>query len=138
MHLTSQIAQAAIKAGEQKVQELNEPSCLSIVDAGGNLIAFLRTDAAAFGLGDLATNKAYTAAALKVSTADLYSDAQPGGEVFGIQGAATRPFVVFGGGIPVRWQGDVIAAVGVSGGPVEADVAIATAMVDSILGSLSR
>ncbi|NWD25699.1 heme-binding protein [Pseudomonas yamanorum] len=136
MLLTSQIAYTALSVGNAKVDELQEPSCLAVVDAGGNLIAFLRTHNAAFGVADLAINKAYTASALKVATSELYSGAQPGGEIFGITHAAGRPFVVFGGGLPIVHQGNVIGAVGVSGGPVSADLEIAGAMLSSIHSSL--
>ncbi|MCY1456439.1 heme-degrading [compost metagenome] len=54
---------------------------------------------------------------------------QPGQELYGIERSCARPFVVFGGGLPVTVDGNVVGGVGVSGGPEEADVAIATAMV---------
>ncbi|CAJ0557579.1 unnamed protein product, partial [Mesorhabditis spiculigera] len=135
MNLSSQQAIQALKAGEARAQELNEPSSLAIVDAGGNLIAFLRTENATFGTAEIAINKAYTSSAFKVRTADLYADAQPGGEIYGLQNTAARPFVVFGGGVPVFVNGQLICSVGVSGGPVSADVQISDAMAISISSS---
>ena len=128
--ITEEQALTALKVGLTKAAELGEPSCVSIVDAGGNLVAFARSDAAAFGVAEIAINKAYTSAALRCRTEGLYQDAQPGGEAFGLAVAGRgRPFVVFGGGAPVRRAGVVVGAVGVSGGPVAADIQIADAML---------
>lgn len=131
--ITEVAALAALKVGLDKAAELKEPSCVAVVDVGGNLLAFARSDDAAFGVGDIAINKAYTAAALRCRTEDLYRDAQPGGEAYGVEVAGRgRPFVVFGGGAPVRRDGVIIGAVGVSGGPVAADVEIADAMLQDL------
>ena len=128
--VTETAALAALKVGLDKATQLGEPSCVAIVDAGGNLTAFARSDEAAFGVGVIAINKAYTAAALRCRTEDLYRDAQPGGEAYGLEVAGCgRPFVVFGGGAPIKRDGVIIGAVGVSGGPVAADLEIADAML---------
>ncbi len=121
---------AALKAGLDKASELAEPSCVAILDAGGNMVAFAKSDGATFGVGDLAINKAYTAAAFQCKTEDLYEDSQPGGPFYGIEVTSnSRPYVLFGGGIPVMRNGSCVGAVGVSGGPVAADTAIAGVMV---------
>lgn len=128
--MTQELALAALKVGLDKATELGEPSSVAIVDAGGNLTAFARSDDATFGVGEIAINKAYTAAAFQCRTEDLYQDAQPGGETYGVEVSGRgRPFVVFGGGAPIRRDGVIVGAVGVSGGPVAADVKIADAML---------
>lgn len=105
---------------------------MCVVDAGGNLLGLLRSDGAPFGVTDVAINKAYTSVAFQCSTADLYNDSQPGGEIFGLEtSGGSRPFVTFGGGVPLVVDGVCIGAVGVSGGPVSADVEIAAAMLQS-------
>ena len=132
-HVSEGLALAALKVGLDKATELGEPSCVAIVDAGGNLTAFARSDDAAFGVGEIAINKAYTAAALRCRTEDLYRDAQPGGEAYGLEVAGRgRPFVLFGGGAPIRRDGAIIGAVGVSGGPVAADIKIADSMLQHL------
>lgn len=100
---------------------------MAVVDEGGNLIAFARSDGAAFGTAEVAINKVYTAAAFRCSTADLYASVQPGGEIFGLVGQR-QPFVYFGGGLPITIGDQFVGAVGVSGGPVTADELIAGAM----------
>lgn len=130
--ITYEAARRAIEAGVAKANELAQRSSLSIVDAGGHLVAFARVNGAAFGTIEIAHNKAYTAAALRFPTDDWMKLVQPGAELYGLERAASRPLVVFGGGLPVTHGGDVIGAVGVSGGPEEADVAIARAMVAAL------
>jgi uncharacterized protein GlcG (DUF336 family) len=131
--ITHDAALRALKAGVAKAKELEQRSALSIVDAGGHLIGFVRVNDAAFGVIEVAHNKAYTAAALRFPTSHWMKVVQPGADLYGLERSATsRPFVVFGGGLPVKDGDDVIGAVGVSGGPEEADVAIAEAMVAAV------
>lgn len=133
--MTEESALAALKVGLDRAAELGEPSCVAIVDSGGNLTAFARSNDAAFGVGEIAINKAYTAAALRCRTEDLYQDSQPGGESYGLEVSGRgRPFVLFGGGAPIRRDGVIVGAVGVSGGPVSADLKIADAMLQYLQG----
>jgi len=131
--ISSDEALNALRAGLKKADEIKEPSSIALCDAGGNLIAFVRSDGSTFGTVDVAISKAYTAAAFRVKTADLLADSQPGGEIYGIVTASSsRQFVVFGGGIPLFKSGVCVGAVGVSGGPVTADVEIAEAVVAAL------
>lgn len=132
MTLQSELIFQALKIGKAKVEELREPSSLAIVDPGGNLAAFIRTENAGFGAAEVAINKAYTPSAFKIRTADIYVDAQPGEEIYGFQNTNYRPFVVFGGGVPVFVGGQLACSVGVSGGPIDADVAIAGWMINAL------
>ncbi|THJ48339.1 heme-binding protein [Burkholderia sp. LS-044] len=130
--ITYEAARRAIEAGVAKANELAQRSSLSIVDAGGHLVAFTRVNDAAFGTIDIAHHKAYTAAALRFPTDYWMKLVQPGAALYGLERAASRPLVVFGGGLPVNHGDEVIGGVGVSGGPEEADVAIARAMVAAL------
>lgn len=130
MLIKHELAMAALQAGIKRANELDQRSCLSIVDAGGHLVGFIRVDDAAFGTIEVATNKAYTAAALRNPTDTWMAITQPGQELYGFERSCARPFVVFGGGLPVTINGVVVGGVGVSGGPEAADVEIAKAMVD--------
>lgn len=105
----------------------------AVVDAGGHLIAFARMDGAEIAGPTLAIDKAYTAVAQSVSTQDLGRLAAPGGELYGIQANGGGRYVIFGGGIPLRVDGDIVGAVGVSGSTVHDDIAIATAAHDAYL-----
>ena len=58
MHVTSQTAEAAIKAAREKAVDLKTQMCIAIVDSGANLKAFFRMDDAWVGSIDIAQKKA--------------------------------------------------------------------------------
>lgn len=130
--ISHEAAMRALEAGAAKARELGEPSSLAIVDSGGNLLAFLRADDAGLATVDIAQNKAYTSAALRSPTGNWMEISQPGAPLYGLERSGNRPYVLFGGGLPIIHEGRVIGGVGVSGGPVEADVAIAEAMLAAL------
>src|SRR5262245_14001227 len=130
--ITHEAVFSALAAGASKAHALGQPSSLAIVDMGANLLGFLRVDDAAIGTVEIAQNKAYTAAALRSPTGKWLQAVQPNAPLYGLERTASRPFVVFGGGLPIYDGKTVVGGVGVSGGPVEADEAIAEAMVASI------
>jgi uncharacterized protein GlcG (DUF336 family) len=100
---------------------------MAVCDPGGALVAFARQEGVLPVSVGLAQRKAFTSAQLKCATAALASLTQPGAMLWGLQ--ADPSLVVFGGGIPL-FRGDRVAyAVGVSGGTVEEDVAVAEAAV---------
>lgn len=120
-------ARRVIEAGEAKASELGRPSNIAVVDQGGVLVAHVRMDGAWRGSVDIAINKAYTARAFDISTADLGTDAQPGRQFYGITASNDSRVMIFAGGIPLQVDGDVVGAVGVSGGTGEQDQAVAEA-----------
>jgi uncharacterized protein GlcG (DUF336 family) len=118
-------AKRVIAAAEKKAVDMNKKYNIAIVDAGGNLVAFHRMDGAWLGSIELAINKAYTSRVFDISTKDLNSYSQPGAQFYGIQ---TQPrIVVFAGGIPLKRNGQVVGAVGASGGMGAEDQSVAEA-----------
>ncbi|KQT62908.1 MULTISPECIES: GlcG/HbpS family heme-binding protein [unclassified Aureimonas] len=131
--ITHEAAFKALNAGAAKALELDEPSSLAILDQGGNLLAFLRVGDAALSTVELAHNKAHTALSLRSPSGSWMDLVQPGALYYGLDNhGGRRPYVVFGGGLPIRDGKTVIGAVGVSGGPAEKDVAIAEAMLSAL------
>jgi uncharacterized protein GlcG (DUF336 family) len=120
-------ATAAIEAATAKARELGVEVSVAVVDAGGNLVAFLRMDGAEIAGPALAVDKAYTAVANRIATAELAQQAAPGGPLFGLHSCGGGRFVIFGGGIPVRAGDVVVGGVGVSGAAVDQDVRCAEA-----------
>jgi uncharacterized protein GlcG (DUF336 family) len=118
-------ARRVIDAGEAKAVEMGQPMNIAVVDAGGNLVAHIRMDGAWIGSVDIAINKAYTARAFDVPTADLVDLAQPGGQFYGINASNDGKVMIFAGGIPLTRDGHVVGAVGVSGGEGIQDQAVA-------------
>lgn len=95
------------------------------VDAAGGLVLLHRMDGALPVSVELAANKAYTAAVFRMSTHELGVLAQPGQPLYGVQSAGQGRVVVFGGGLPLQWNGVSAGAIGISGGSVEQDARIA-------------
>ena len=73
-------ARRVIAAAEDCAREIGQPQNIAVVDAGGNLVSHIRMDGAWIGSVDIAINKAFTARAFDLPTADLAADSQPGGQ----------------------------------------------------------
>lgn len=124
-------AQAVIAAARHKAEEINVPMNIAIVDEGGNLTAFARMDGAWLGSIDIAQGKAFTARAFDMATEDLATMAQSGRPLFGIHASNAGKIIIFAGGIPLKQNGKVIGAIGVSGGTVDQDQTVAEAGVEA-------
>ena len=119
--ITLEEARRVISAAEQKAQEIDCPMDIAVVDAGGNLKTHVRMDGAFIGSINVSINKAYTAIAFQMETKNLAPLAQSGQELFGLSDAAGGRIVVFAGGVPLRRDGEIVGAVGVSTGTVDQD-----------------
>lgn len=122
-------AQRIIEAAINKAEEIGQPMCIAVADFGGHTIAFARMDKAWIGSIDIAHKKAWTARAFDISTKELGENSQPGDQFFGIQESNNGHVMVFAGGLPLKVDGEVVGAVGVSGGFSEQDQAVAEAGV---------
>jgi uncharacterized protein GlcG (DUF336 family) len=118
-----------IEAAIDKAKKIGQPMNIAIVDAGANLAAFMRMDGAWIGSIDIAINKAFTAKAFDISTLELGGNSQPGDQFFGIHASNHGRVMIFAGGIPIKANGRIVGAVGVSGGSGEQDQAVAEAAV---------
>ena len=78
---------------------------------------------------DVAYKKAYTAAALKLDTADLTKLVQPGAMFYGLQ--SDPRYIIFGGGALLKIGDEIVGAIGVSGGSAQDDVEIAKICVET-------
>lgn len=105
--------------------QLGKGFAVAIADAGGGLQFFFRhPDTIPVSTG-IAIDKAYTAAVVRLSTETVGLLSQPGEMLFGIGNASSGRIVTFGGGIPLEFDGNIRGAVGVSGGTVAEDLALA-------------
>ena len=119
-------ARRVIAAAEAKAEAISQPMNIAVVDAGGNLVSHARMDGAWIGSIDISINKAFTARAFDISTEDLAKHSQPGQQFYGIQNSNHGRVMIFAGGVPLRRDGVVIGAIGVSGGSGSQDQAVAT------------
>lgn len=125
--ITLEVARRIIAAAEKKAAEIGQPMNIAVADAGGNLVAHVRMDGAWLGSIDISIKKAYTSRAFDISTKDLATHSQSGGQFFGIHASNDGRIMIFAGGIPLKVGGKVVGAIGVSGGSGEQDHAVAEA-----------
>jgi uncharacterized protein GlcG (DUF336 family) len=123
--VTLDAAQTVLKAARMKAEQLHVRMNIAVVDDGANLVAFARMDGAWLGSIEIAQNKAYTARAFDLSTKELAAKSQPGKPLFGISHGGR--IVIFAGGIPLKADGHVVGAIGVSGGTPDQDHEVAQA-----------
>ncbi|MEN6492691.1 MAG: heme-binding protein [Thermoguttaceae bacterium] len=120
-------ARRVIAAAEAKAAEVGQPMNIAVVDGGGNLVAHVRMDGAWLGSIDISINKAYTSRAFDIATKDLAEHSQPGSQFYGIHASNDGRVMIFAGGIPLKRDGRVVGAIGVSGGSGAQDQAVAEA-----------
>jgi uncharacterized protein GlcG (DUF336 family) len=125
--ITLEDARRIIAAAEKKAAEIGQPMNIAVADEGGNLVAHVRMDGAWLGSIDISIKKAYTSRAFDITTKDLASHSQSGGQFFGIHASNDGKIMIFAGGIPLRKKGRVWGAIGVSGGSGDQDHAVAEA-----------
>ena len=127
--MTMEKAQRIIEAGIGKAKQIGQPMNIAVVDAGANLMAFMRMDGAWLGSIDIAINKAFTARAFDITTLELGRNSQPGAPFFGIHASNHGRVMIFAGGVPIKVNGQIVGAVGISGGNGEQGQAVAEAAV---------
>jgi uncharacterized protein GlcG (DUF336 family) len=125
--MTLEDARRIIAAAEKKAKEIGQPMNIAVADAGGNLVSHVRMDGAWLGSIDISIKKAYTSRAFDIATKDLATQSQSGGQFFGIHVSNHGRIMIFAGGIPLKRDGKVVGAIGVSGGTGEQDQAVAEA-----------
>jgi uncharacterized protein GlcG (DUF336 family) len=114
-------AERIIAASREHALKINVAMCIAVVNEAGLLTSFIRSDNSEICAIQLAIDKAYTALVNRMSTMKLGEESQPGGSLYGIQNNLSGRMVIFPGGIPIWRDGNLIGAVGVSGGTVEQD-----------------
>src|SRR5687768_9608983 len=125
--ITLEDARRIIAAAEKKADEIGQPMNIAVADAGGNLIAHVRMDNAWLGSIDISIKKAWTSRAFDITTKDLADNSQSGDQFFGIHASNDGRVMIFAGGVPLKKDGKVVGAIGVSGGSGEQDHTVAEA-----------
>lgn len=118
-------ARRVIAAAEKKAAEIGQPMNIAVADSGGNLISHVRMDGAWIGSIDISIKKAFTSRAFDIATKDLADQSQSGAQFFGIHASNDGRVMIFAGGIPLKRDGTVVGAIGVSGGSGAQDHAVA-------------
>ena len=128
-HQTVELADARriIAAATKKAEEIGQPMNIAVCCAGGYLLAFERMPGAWLGSVDIAQKKAWTSRAFDIETGTLGTLSQSGDQFFGIHASNDGKVMIFAGGAPIKQDGKVIGAIGVSGGLGAQDQAVAEA-----------
>ena len=130
MNVTLAQAEQIILAARQKADEIKVPMNIAVVDRGSNLVAFVRMDNAWLGSKDISIKKAQTANYFDMNSGDLGKLSQPGEDLYGIE-ISNHGLISFPGGVILKnSQGEIVGAVGVSGGTVKQDQKVAEAGAD--------
>ena len=124
-------AEQAVAAAAKKAAELNLRMCVAVCDESGDLKAFARMDGAPKLSIQISQDKAYTAVSYSMPTHawfDFIKNDPP--LLHGI--THTPRLIVFGGGFPILIKGEMIGAIGVSGGHYSQDMECARAALEAI------
>ena len=127
-------AQRAIEAIQTELARRNKAAVIAVADMHGELIALLRMDGAPLPSILNASNKAWTAARERKPSKELGLAARDPQEGFDMAYFGDSRYIGWGGGIPVRANGEVVGAVGVSGLPESEDIELALIGVAAITG----
>ena len=121
--LTLEGARAVLAAAERRAEQLGAPMDLAVVDEGGHLLVFERMDGAKPSSIGIALVKAQAAALRRAAT----GPAMAGDEVnlpiaLGLAIASPGHQIPIRGGVPVIVDGQVVGAIGASGGAEDQDL----------------
>lgn len=129
--LTTATAERLAQAGLAYARSNSMMVAVAVVDETGAAIVLVRMDGANPAVADLALDKAYTSANTGAPT-EAFGElmlSRPGLAL----GLSNRPrLMTWGGGVPVRVDGQVVGAIGVSGGPEDDDIACARAALAAL------
>ena len=127
--ITHAAAVALVAAARAAARELGIEVAVAVTDAGGHLTAFERTDGAPFLTGEVAINKAWTAASYGIAT-HVWNGYIADPKVAPL--ANVPRLIPVGGGNPVKDGGKLVGGIGVSGGSYQQDQDVAEAALNSL------
>lgn len=123
--MTLELSKKLIEKIEEEAKRRGKKAVIAVCGPDGNPIAVHVMDGAFLVSFDVAMRKAYTAVAVKMSTMELSKLAQPGQTFYGLESLDGGRIVIFGGGVPLVYQGNIIGGLGISGGTGEEDHSLA-------------
>ncbi|MBO9567067.1 MAG: heme-binding protein [Niastella sp.] len=126
MSITLIQAQRIAEAAREKAIAIGVAMNIAIVDEGANMKLFIRMDNAFLGSADIAIKKARTARLFDMDSGEVGKLSQPGGPLYNIE-ETNGGLVSFPGGVVIKDStGKIVGAIGVSGGAVDQDQAVAS------------
>ena len=133
--LTPETALTAARAALESCRKQGFQVAVAVVDRSGMTQVLLRDRFAGAHTVEVASNKAWTSASFRASTATMAVETQAGKPQSGIRAHAR--FMGVAGGLPIDGAGSLLGAIGVSGAPGgEADEVCARAGIAAILEAI--
>ncbi|MEP7042901.1 MAG: heme-binding protein [Dokdonella sp.] len=127
MKLSHAQLEPVVAAAIAKATEIRVPMNIAVLDSGGFIKSFTRMDGAFLASIDVAMKKAKTAVLFDANSEAAWEFCKPGGPAPGLE-LTNDVLVIFAGGIPLRTRdGELLGAIGISGGAVAQDVEVAQA-----------
>src|SRR5689334_9551745 len=130
--VTTELARAMIEAAEQKADQMGHAFVIAVVDDSGVLKAFSRMDGAPLLSIQIAQDKAYTAVGFGMPTHGWHEFIKDDPPLADGAPEGIDRLVIFGGGYPIKLDGQLVGAIGVSGGHYEQDQQVAEAGLAAI------
>ncbi|MBW4538975.1 MAG: heme-binding protein [Myxacorys chilensis ATA2-1-KO14] len=131
LQLSTQGIMTLLQAAILSAETMGVPQCISIVDAGGNVLATFRMDGAQSLSHTLATQKAITAASTRQPTGGLRPEVE-----LKLAIATSGHLVNLRGGVPIIIHNQILGAIGVSSGSGDQDVAVAEAAIAALQAAI--
>jgi uncharacterized protein GlcG (DUF336 family) len=125
--LTAEAATAILSAGVAAAQQAGLALVFHIVDESGVPKATLRMDGAPLIAIDAARKKAVTAVGYGIPTGKTWADFIAPDPILSRGVDSFTDFTLLGGGLPIRVGGELVGALGVSGGHYTQDEAVGLA-----------
>lgn len=125
--LTHSATLAMLQAATAKAEAINQPQCIVIVDASGELLAEIRMTGAKFLSRKSALSKALTAASIRGPSSNIPEAVRPT-----IAAATAGNVTGLTGGLPILKDGICVGAIGVGSGSGEQDIEVALAALEAI------
>ncbi len=120
-------AQRVLAAALAKAEAMGRLFCLCVADPAGDPVLSARMDGAPRLSAGIAADKAYTVAGFGGMPTDRWWGAIEN-EPSLVHGITKVPrLIVFGGGVPLYSRGELVGAIGVSGGSADEDAEVARA-----------
>jgi uncharacterized protein GlcG (DUF336 family) len=129
--IDAETAKRALDAAAAKAGELKLPMSIAVTDEAGLLKALLRMDGASLGSVQIAQDKAYSAVSLGLATHLWHDFIKHDAPLLHGLPHVSR-LIIFGGGYPIKENGQTIGAIGVSGGHYKQDMECALAALKAI------
>jgi len=136
--LTLDEATSLCTAARKAASDLGVPMSIAVMDPAGHLLCLVRMDDAPWISADVAQGKAWTSAAYGMPSAGQKAKMEPMPNFAGALTAMTHGrFTPQTGAVPVYRDGELLGALGASGGTGDQDEAVCSSAVSTAGFNLS-